>query len=106
MEHKERMALLKQWEGQLHAVDNVRRDIEAIFGDCIESEFYRVISDLAGKYTKTVSDLTGDTDWLDWYWLENDMGTRRMEAKAANWEKMQKITNLEVLCRMIEADIK
>ena len=106
MTHKERMTLLKQWEEQILTTDKLQEQIEAVFGDCIESEFFRVISDLAGKYTKTVSDLIGDTDWLDWYWLENDMGARRMEAKAANWKKMRKITNLEVLCRMIEADIK
>jgi hypothetical protein len=28
-----------------------------------------------------------------------------MEAKAAAWKKMRKIVNLEVLCRLIEADI-
>lgn len=106
MTHKERMRLLKQWQDQLIAVDNVRKDIDAIFGDCIESEFYSVISKMAGTYTKTLSALIGDTgEWLDWYWLENYMGKREMEAKASNWNKMRKIKNLNDLCKLIEADI-
>jgi hypothetical protein len=28
-----------------------------------------------------------------------------MEAKAASWKKLRKIVNIEVLCRLIEADI-
>ena len=33
-------------------------------------------------YTKTLAQLIGDTDaeWLNWYWLENDMGRKEHEA--------------------------
>jgi len=106
MTHKERMKLLRQWEGQIAEINSLYKAVDNIFGDYTESKFFNVVSDLAMKYTKTVSDLTGDTDWLEWHWLENDMGARKMEAKAANWKKMRKITNLEVLCKLIEADIK
>lgn len=34
------------------------------------------------------------------------MGGKRMEAKAANWKKMRPIVNIEVLCRLIEADLE
>ena len=106
MTHKERMTLLKQWESQIFAVDNLRKNIEAVFGDCIESEFFRVISNLEMKYTRVMAELIGDADWMEWYWFENDMGARGHEAKASNWKKLRKVTNIEVLCKLIEADIE
>ena len=107
MEHKERMGLLNEWDLQLFQVDNIRKQIDEIFGCCIDSQFYSVMIDLAGKYTKAVADLVGDSgDWLEWYWLENDMGARGHEAKASNWKKLRKVTNIEVLCKLIEADIE
>ena len=106
MTHKERMKLLKEWEGQLLAADNIRKDIEAVFGDCVESKFFSVRSEMALTYTRTLSALTGDTgEWLDWYWLENDMGEKEMAAKASNWKKIKKIKSLNDLCKLIEADI-
>jgi hypothetical protein len=104
---KDRMKLLKEWEAQFRIVDEAWTSLEKIFRglDC-DSEIGKAMWDTFSKYTKAMSSQIGDSgEWLYWYCWENDMGLRMMEAKAAAWKKMRKIVNLEVLCRLIEADI-
>jgi len=107
MTTKERMALLREWEAQFRLIDEAWTSLEKIFRglDC-DSEIGKAIWDTFAKYTKAISSQVGDTgEWLNWYCWENDMGLRMMAAKASVWKKMRKIVNLEVLCRLIEADI-
>ena len=107
MTTKERMALLREWEAQFRLIDEAWTSLEKLFRglDC-DSEIGKAIWDTFAKYTKAISSQVGDTgEWLNWYCWENDMGLRMMAAKASVWKKMRKIVNLEVLCRLIEADI-
>lgn len=107
MKTKERMMLLMEWEKQFYLIDEAWTSLEKLFRglDC-DSEIGKAIWGTFEKYTTALSAQIGDNgSWLDWYCWENDMGLRMMEAKAASWKKMRKIVNLEVLCRLIEADI-
>jgi hypothetical protein len=107
MKTKERMMLLMEWEKQFHLIDEAWTSLEKLFRglDC-DSQIGKAMWDTFSKYTKAMSSQIGDSgEWLYWYCWENDMGLRMMEAKAASWKKLRKIVNIEVLCRLIEADI-
>lgn len=52
-------------------------------------------------YTKCVAKIVGDKDkWLEWYWLENDMGKKAYEADV---HENGPIKNLSDLLELIES---
>ena len=108
MTTKERMKLLTEWKEQFEKCDNTWTDLEKLFRglDC-DSAVGKAIWQTFTLYTDALSKSIGDTGaWLNWYCWENNMGDKKYEAKASTWKKMRKIVNLEVLCKLIEADIE
>jgi len=106
MKHAERLALLQEWEKHYRELDRVTISLEAVVGNIVESPLGATMWKVFEQYTAVLSQLVGDSfDWLNWYWLENNMGRKKMTAQAARWKVWRKITNIKILCTLIEADV-
>lgn len=52
-------------------------ELSKLVGASPESVLIQAIHNLETEYTKSVAALVGDdNEWLDWYWLEVDMGSK------------------------------
>jgi hypothetical protein len=108
MTRKERMELLTKWI-EYHAVcDKTWSDLEKLFGSLQpEGSLSDIIWVAFSKNTAVFSRCIGDSfGWLNWFWLENDMGASGLSAKASSWKKARRIKTLKDLCALIEADLE
>ena len=107
MNHNERLELLKEWETCYNDIDGTWETLSDLFNMYPDSPVGKIIWNTFELYTKLVSKSVGDNaEWLDWYCWENDMGKNAYEAKASNWKEDKKITSIEILCDLIEVDLK
>lgn len=80
---KETTLLLTQW---VMAHDRIEKSWERLEGglgiDMAGTPLFDAAWDGFESYTKTLAQLLGDTEseWLHWYWLENEMGHKGHEA--------------------------
>ena len=105
MTKKERLTLLNQWQLQHDALDKAwQKMIDGIGVPLVGSPLWEVTWELFAEYTVVVGDLVGDTDWLEWYWLENSMGQGE---KLAGYDgKLRPIRNLNGLERLVRGGMK
>jgi hypothetical protein len=109
MKHYERIAELRTWERQYHAMKAMLNNIESVFGDIdYESGPFKAVLDLFDSYTASVAKLVGDPDnsTLEWYYKENKMGAAEMKALVPKWKRSKAIKNIERLCEFIEAQME
>jgi hypothetical protein len=107
MKRDKRIKLLKEWEACYNKNNEIWNKLDDIFHLYPDSPIGRAIWDTFGLYTKSLSRILGDNgEWLDWYCWENDMGKNTYEAKASKWKESQIISSIEILCDLIEVDLK
>jgi hypothetical protein len=80
------LLLLKKW-ADCHAKINRLSDcVKSVFGSQPESLFSDGVWCIFEQYTEALSLLIGDAgaprneSWLQWYWLENGMGDKGLQA--------------------------
>lgn len=96
-----KLELLKEWERNIKASDEVLNRLYEFFGYCT-GPIEKSISSLQRDYTDAISKLVGDTeDSLWWYWTDNDMGANGYEA--GFYGDPKPITSIEQLLELIEA---
>lgn len=75
------LQILSQWQAQHDRIAELMHGVSQTFGLLPEGQFSETVWGLWDQYTKTVGQLIGDGgDWLAWYYLENDMGDKGMQA--------------------------
>ena len=80
---KETTALLVQWELLHDRIEKSWERLEKGLGtDMAGTPLFDAAWTGFESYTKALAQLLGDTEseWLHWYWLENNMGHKELEA--------------------------
>ncbi|MEO5811561.1 MAG: hypothetical protein ABIU96_03995 [Rhodanobacter sp.] len=95
--------IIAEWQRRIIAVDQQLDALFAVVG-FVESPLTDTIFSLATSYTEATAARVGDHDeWLDWYWRENGMGSKRGQCKAARWKKERPIGTVHQLAQLIVA---
>jgi len=88
---------MKSIQHFLAELDNLTKGIASIAPGSVCEVGYHFLDD----YIKLLSEAAGDdSDWIEWYVFENEMGKRKLKAGYGGKEK--KITNLDQLCDLIQ----
>ena len=103
MNKTEKLELMKRWQVAIDASDAALNKLADVVGS-YDGPLGHSLFALQSEYTRAVSMLIGDTDWLEWYSLENDMGRKGLKACGSESQKMRKIETLKQLLAVIEAD--
>lgn len=96
----EMLPILTEWQDTIVGAEfEIERCLSPL-GLTPESPLYEIPWRLMDAYTKAVSAQVGDQDeWLAWYWADNEMGSKKLEAMVNG--KYRKIKNLRDLARVI-----
>jgi hypothetical protein len=87
MQHDEIAKILSEWQTTLEGMDEQVNKLADFLRCGLEAPLFEATSTLADKYTKAIAEKVGDTSkWLEWYWLENDMGNAGLHAVLAGKE--------------------
>lgn len=73
--------ILSKWKRHIEECDLQIERFRDFF-NCVECDLIDSFEKLQCEYTKEIADKIGDTDahWLIWFWLDNDMGKKELEA--------------------------
>ncbi len=100
MTHADMLPILHAWQATIR---NAEADIERFIDPlkCSpESALYAIPWKLMDAYTNAVAAQVGDkNEWLAWYWCDNNMGAKKMEAGCN--DKRRKIKTLRDLAWLI-----
>lgn len=93
--------MLTEWSIQHKRLSNLDAQLKTIFGRAAEGEHFDAVWRMFDAYTDALSLALGDTDdWLIWYFMENDMGAKAMQAGYDG--KVRKVKNVRDLLWLIE----
>lgn len=102
----EKMKLLQTWETVICGMESEEDKLQVTLQPDRDSPFMATLYKLETEYTNAVAKLVGDTgDWLEWYWLENNMGAKGMPASRQRG-KMKPVTGIRQLLELIEPPTK
>lgn len=100
MTHDEMLPILQSWQDTIKTAEADIARVLGPLGLTPESELYNIPWKLMDAYTNAVSAQVGDhAEWLVWYWFDNEMGARKMEAGYNS--KLRKIKTLRDLAWLI-----
>ena len=75
------LQILNDWHYQYDRITELMDGMTKAIGVLPEGLFSETVWGLFDSYTKAISDLVGDKGgWLNWYYLENNMGAKGMNA--------------------------
>ena len=75
------LQILGQWQAQHDRVTSLMHGVNTALGLLPEGPLFETVWGLWSQYTQTIAVLISDGgDWLEWYFLENDMGDKGMQA--------------------------
>jgi len=81
MTEEEKLNTLLEWKSKALEIEKQLNTLESVTGFIGDGPLYKTVWDLFATYTKTLATLLDDhSDWLEWYWLECDMGRSPKEA--------------------------
>ena len=103
MSHPDRqntMALLTDWHHHHEAVEKMMDGIKASIGLDPNGPLFYTVWNMFDAYTGALAVEVGDFGgWLDWYYIENDMGKKAMTAGYN--ENTNPVKTLCDLCELI-----
>jgi hypothetical protein len=103
MNKEQKLVALKMWESTINESDSVFDPMIEMMGLHPDGALCELVGRLQSDLTESVSMAVGDTNgWLAWYWLENDMGNKGMEAGYNG--NLKKIRFVDELLELIEQD--
>lgn len=75
------LEVLEKWKKQIEDSDAQIERFRDFF-NCVECDLIFSFEKLQCEYTKEIAEKIGDTyaHWLNWFWLDNDMGKKELEA--------------------------
>lgn len=96
----EMLPILTEWRDTIRKAEADISEYIAPLRPIPESPLYIIPWNLMDAYTRAVSARIGDQfEWLSWYWADNDMGAKAMEAQIDG--KTYKVRTLKQLARVI-----
>lgn len=100
---EERAQLITTWYTRVKQYEDIRVQLDEIFGCSPESKYHDAVDRLAQEYTYVVEQLIGDENQLlSWFFYDNDLGNGVTPIKLTGWEQVQYINTLEILIKVIE----
>lgn len=103
MTPSQRRQLLNTWHTHHEAIEALFADLSQPLGCLAETPLFETVWQCFEAYTKTVEELVGDDyDTLTWFYLENDMGRKGMEAGYR--DDMRPIKTLDDLIWLIDLE--
>lgn len=95
-----KLAILKRWQEAMNHADTHFDQLINLMGLHPEGETLTAVGVLQDALTQTTAELLGDkSEWLIWFWVENDMGAKGMTAGPT--DDMRPIKTLEDLLWLI-----
>lgn len=104
MDSAQKLAVLKRWQEAIQAADEHFDAMCSLMGLQPEGPTFSAIWGLQGALTSATADLLDDGVWLEWYWLENDMGLGEKKASPAKGVDLRPIKTLQDLLWLLEYD--
>jgi len=87
MNIEEIKATLNTWKQSIVCIEDKVSSLQRIIDPHPESPFIQALHALEMEYTRSVARLVGDDNkWLEWYWLEIDMGSKEHNTVQLNNE--------------------
>jgi hypothetical protein len=100
-------ALVTQFVVRMKEVGEALHEAGTIFGYSPDSIFAGAVCRMAEAYVEAVAHAVNDRDgWIEWFWLENGLGKKQMEAKGAGEKKARPIKTAKDLWRLIQDSAK
>lgn len=94
--------LIREWADEYRRIEKLADDAKRILGSDPESPFLKQIYATFFKYTDVLSLHIGDDwEWMSWFALENELGRKKLEAKAPDWKDLRPISNAKTLAKLI-----
>lgn len=96
------IAILREWKAMHDVTAKMMDDIQRTIGLEPGSVLFDGVWNIFDAYTRATSAQVGDFgDWLEWYYLEADMGNRPMEAGYSETMPPRPINSLARLAALI-----
>lgn len=84
--------MLEAWRGRREALDAQLDALSLLTMAAPECPLFSAIEDIWMAYTVSVSQIVGDkAEWLQWYWLERDMGNKPGEVTVSGQNGIEAI---------------
>lgn len=100
MEIEETKKVLEKWASTISDMDKSCNALISSVGLNPDAPLIYAIETIQGEYTKAIANIVNDkTDLLCWYWLENDMGKKCMQAGLG--EDLRAICNINDLTNLL-----
>lgn len=81
MDRAQKLAALKRWHAAMDQADTHFDSLIDLMGLHPDGDTCNAVFGLQDALTSATADLVDDgSNWINWYWLENDMGRKGMEA--------------------------
>jgi len=103
MKAEEMIPILNQWRDDMIEVDMHMQALARVTGMSPDSLLWTAVSGTQERLTRATEHIVGDTcQWMSWFWLENDMGMKGMDA--GYQDDMRPIKTVEDLAWLITGD--
>lgn len=103
MTKKELVPRLNEWVDIYKEAKQTTDNLYKYLGITVGANQIDIIWRAFEAYTETLAELIGDeTDWLMWYYVDNQMGKGKMKARKTTKEKYREVKNLTDLIYFIE----
>ncbi len=103
MDATQKLAALKRWADAMELGSKHYSEMSKVLGLDPDGPTCTVFYELQNSLTLATAELVGDAEnWLDWYWMENDMGRKGYPAGPVG--ATRPIETLDDLLWLIEAE--
>ena len=96
---------ISTWYTTVKATGEAVDALDRVVGCSPESPLHVAIYGILEAYTDAVQDAHGLSDWLNWWWLECDMGQNHLSASIGD-EPLREIATVEDLIKLCEENGK
>lgn len=85
MSHEEKARAIAEWQQTMEELEEHQNKLADMFRCAFDAPLFEAIAAMQSKYTKAVARSVGDeSEWLLWYWMDNDMGRGCLSAAFDN----------------------
>jgi len=97
-----KLQMLQEWQTTIRNSDKVLADLDKVVG-ANDGPLKQSIWTMQATYTRAISLIVGDEfEWLEWFAIDNDMGTKGLTASAGTGKPLKPIKTLTQLLAVIE----
>ena len=88
MTNKQKRKRITHWHSDMTQMQEVLDKCDKVIGLAPQGDLWHACSCMMSALTLTTAELVGDeAEWLEWYWLENGMGSKDLSAGYDGQEK-------------------